>query len=232
MSELPDQVTPRHSDVAPQLDPAEQTQTLRFLYSPRTALAGELDRPNPHAKKTTFQPEVVAALQSRFGERVLLVTLYAGEHTVYLTRDAIVDACTYLRDEHGFDYLGDMATVDRFTEDDRFEVLYNLVSVVGKKRLRLKVRVDEDDAVVPTIIGVFPAANWHEREAWDMMGIRFEGHPDLRRVFMPEDFAYFPARKDFPTLGIPGSLPLPPQVSDGPVQLDPYPAAHGQKPQD
>lgn len=230
MSETP--LPQRPPDVAPLVDPGETTQTLKFLYTPRTALAGELERPNPHAKATTFQPDVVAALQARLGAAVTAVTLYAGEHTVYLERGAVVDACRFLKDEQGFDYLSDMATVDRFTEDDRFEVVYNLVSLAGKKRLRLKTRVDEADPAVPTITDVYPAAEWHEREAWDMTGVRFDGHPDLRRVFMPEDFAYHPARKDFPTLGIPGSLPLPPRVSDGPVQLDPFPRAHGETPRD
>ena len=193
----------RLPDTAPVVDPGETTQTLKFLYTPRTALAGEAERPNPHAKATTFQPAVVEALQARLGAAVRAVALYAGEHTVYLDRAAVVDACRLLHEEQGFDYLADMATVDRFTEEDRFEVLYNLVSTAGRKRLRLRVRVDEADPVVPTITGVYPAAEWHEREAWDMMGVRFEGHPDLRRVFMPEDFDYHPARKDFPTLGMP-----------------------------
>ena len=223
---------PHPPDIAPLVDPGQTTQTLKFLYTPRTALAGELEKPNPHAKATTFQPEAVAALQDRLGEAVRAVALYAGEHTVYLDRAAVVDACRLLKDELGFDYLADMATVDRFTEEDRFEVVYNVVSMAGRKRLRLKVRVDEGDPVVPTITGVYPAANWHEREAWDMLGVRFEGHPDLRRVYMPEDFQYHPVRKDFPTLGIPGSLPLPPNETDGPLQLDPFPAAHGERPKD
>lgn len=206
--------------------------SLPFLYSPRQALAGEADRPNPHAKATSFQPEAVEALRERFGEAFRGVALYAGEHSVLLTREAIVEACRFLRDEHGFDYLSDMATVDRFSDDERFEVSYNLVSMAGRKRLRLKVRVEETDPTVPTIIDVYPAAEWHEREAWDMMGIRFDGHPDLRRLFMPEDFEYHPARKEFPVLGIPGSLPLPPRVSDGAVQLDPFPRAHGELPKD
>ncbi len=206
--------------------------TLAFLYTPRQALAGESDRPNPHAKATTFQPDVVEALQKRFGEAIAGVTLYAGEHTVYVGRDTIVDVCAYLKGEHDFNYLSDIGTVDRFTEEDRFEVFYNLVSLAGRKRLRVKVRVDESDPVVPTITPVHPAAAWHEREAWDMMGIRFDGLEDARRLFMPEDFDYHPARKDFPTLGIPGSLPLPPRVSDGAVQFDPYPRAHGELPKD
>ena len=122
-----------------------------------------------------------------------------------------------------------MGGADRFTENDRYEVFYNLVSIEKGKRLRLMVRVDEESMTVPSVCSVYPAANWNEREAWDMFGLRFEGHPDLRRMFMPEDFEYHPLRKEFPLLGIPGSMPLPPQVPTGALTGDPYPAAHGSK---
>ena len=222
-------------DDAPFADPGEQTQTLKFYFTPRSALAGEMERlrfENPHAKESTVVPNVVEALQAQFSDALAEVTTYAGETTVIVDKARIAEVCLWLRDEVGFDYLADMATVDRFTEDDRFEVVYNLCSIAARKRLRLKVRVDEDDAVVPTVTHVWPGANWHEREAWDMMGVRFDGHPDLRRIYMPEDFEYHPLRKEFPTLGIPGSLPLPPNSPDGPNQLDPFPRAHGQIPKD
>ncbi|HLT45788.1 MAG TPA: NADH-quinone oxidoreductase subunit C [Rubricoccaceae bacterium] len=223
------------ADTTPQVHADQQKQTLKFFFTPRDALAGEMEklrRENPHAKDTTYVPDLVDALKARFGEALGEVALYAGEHTVYVDRAAIVDVCRFLREEAGFDYLCDMATVDRFTEEDRFEVVYNLVSIPHRKRLRLKVRVDEEDPVVPSITPVYRAANWHEREAWDMMGIRFEGHPDLRRIFLPEDFEYHPLRKDFPVLGIPGSLPLPPQQADGDLVYDPFPRAHGDLPED
>ncbi|MDT0630344.1 NADH-quinone oxidoreductase subunit C [Rubrivirga sp. S365] len=225
-------------DGAPFVDPAEQTQTLKFHFTPRAALAGEMERlqtENPHAKASTVVPKVIQALQDRFGGEggaVGEVVGYAGETTVYVDRDAIADVCLFLRDEVGFDYMADMATVDRFTEEDRFEVVYNLCALKARKRIRLKVRVDEDDPAVPTVTHVWPGAGWHEREAWDMMGIRFDGNPDMRRIYMPEDFEYHPLRKEFPTLGIPGSLPLPPNHPDGDLQLDPYPRAHGLIPKD
>lgn len=222
-------------DDAPFVDPAEQTQTLKFYFTPRASLAGEMDRlrtANPHAKESTVVPNVVQALRDQFGDAVGEVVGYAGETTVYVDKGRIAEVCLWLRDEVGFDYLSDIAAVDRFTEEDRFEVAYNLCAIRARKRLRLKVRVDEDDAVVPTVTHVWPGANWHEREAWDMMGIRFDGHPDLRRIYMPEDFEYHPLRKEFPTLGIPGSLPLPPNRPDGPNQIDPFPRAHGEIPKD
>ena len=213
-------------------DPGQEKQTLKFYFTPRQALAGEFDQKNPHAKDSTFQPEVIEALGERFGDTITGVAEYASEHTVFVEKSAIVDVCRHLKEEMGYMYLSEMGTIDRFTEEDRFEVYYSLVNMQTQKRLRIKVRVDEEDPTVPSVISVFRSANWHEREAWDMMGIRFDGHPDLRRIFMPEDFEYHPARKEFPTLGIPGSLPLPPLVSDGELTLDPFPRAHGELPQD
>ena len=104
----------------------------------------------------------------------------------------------------------DVQIKELFAADpDRFEVVYHLYSLEHKRYVRLKVRVDEQDPVVPTVTGIWPGANWHERETFDMFGIRFAGHPDLRRLYMPEEFEYYPLRKDFPLMGIPDSLPLP-----------------------
>lgn len=206
-----------------------ETNTLNFHFTPRVGLAGEVERlkrDNPHAKDTTYLPDLAEALQSTFGDAIGEVTLYAGETTVYVDRASIREVCEALKTEMGFEYLSDMGTIDRFTEDGRFEVFYNILNIGSRQRLRLKVRVEEDDPVVPSVVSVWRAANWHEREAWDMMGIRFDGHPDLRRLMMPEDFEYHPARKEFPTLGIPGSLPLPPREPDGDLTTDPYAAAH------
>lgn len=228
------------SDATPTVDPTQTTQTLKFYFTPREALAGEMERlraENPGAKPSTYLPDLAEALAERFGRAadgggIGETTLYAGETTVYIARASLLAVCQWLRDEAGFDYMADMATVDRFTEDERFEVVYNLCNLAERKRLRLKVRLEEDDAVVPTVTGIWFGAGWHEREAWDMMGIRFSGHPDHRRIYMPEDFEYHPLRKEFPTLGIPGSLPLPPNVSDGELTLDPFARAHGELPKD
>jgi NADH-quinone oxidoreductase subunit C len=95
------------------------------------------------------------------------------------------------------------------TPKKRFCVAYNLLSFKTHHRLRLKVFTEEKEPSVPSVTGVWKTANWHEREVYDMFGIIFEGHPDLRRLYMPEEFAYYPLRKDFPLMGIPGSLELP-----------------------
>jgi NADH-quinone oxidoreductase subunit C len=203
-------------------------ETLKFQFTPVDAPAGGAD--NPHAKASTHVPQVVEALKKEFGDDVLEVSLYAGEHTVVVARERIVDVCLYLKEDQGFDFLVDVAGVDRFTDEERFEVFYNLVSIDGGKRIRVKVRVGEEEPVVPSVTSVYRAADWNERECWDMLGIRFEGHPDLRRMYLPEDFEHHPLRKEFPLLGIPGSLPLPPQTPEGELTTDPFAAAHGSKP--
>ncbi|HET6569783.1 MAG TPA: NADH-quinone oxidoreductase subunit C [Rhodothermales bacterium] len=211
------------------LDSDRSHQALKFYFTP-------VDPPrpgpheNPHAKGTTFVPEVVEALQARFGDDVLGVAEYANEHTVLVRKGRIVEVCRFLKEEQGFAYLSDLGGADRFTEEDRFELIYNLVNIQDRKRIRIKTRVDEEELEVDSITPVYRAANWNEREVIDMLGIRFKGHPDPRRMFMPEDFEYYPLRKEFPLLGIPGSLPLPPQTPEGPLTMDPYAAAHGSKP--
>ncbi len=210
----------------------EGHEALKFEFTPLDPPRPEQATKNPMAKKTTWLPEVVDVLKERFGEKVQEVEVYAGEHTVIVDRHEIVEVCRYLKESLGFNYLADLGGIDRFTEEDRFEVFYNLVSIEGGKRLRVKVRVDENDPVVPSVVDIYPAANWNERECWDMFGIRFKGHPDLRRMYMPEDFEYHPLRKEFPPLGIPGSLPLPPQKPDGEQEYDPFARAHGKIPEE
>ena len=218
-------------DTGPRQDPNQEKQTLKFYFTPVAQPTEEEEETNPHAKQTTQVADVIEALREEFGEDVGEMVVYAGEHTVFVARERIVDVCRFLSEAHGFTYLSDLGTVDRFTEEDRFEVFYNLVALEQRKRIRVKLRTDEGTPV-PSVTGLYRAAMWHEREAWDMMGIHFDGHPDLRRMFMPEDFEYHPKRKEFPTLGIPGSLPLPPQSTGGALTADPFARAHGDVPTD
>ena len=201
---------------------------LKFHFTPADTPRG--DEENPHAQATTAVDDTASALREAFGEAIEEVAVYAGERTVYVAADRIVDICQHLKDALGFDYLVDLGGVDRFTEEGRFEVFYNLVNVAACKRIRLKVRVEEAAPQVPSVSELFKAADWNERECFDMLGIEFTGHEDLRRMYMPEDFAYYPQRKEFPLLGIPGSLPLPAQSPGGPLTMDPFAAAHGRVP--
>ncbi len=142
---------------------------------------------------------------------VLSSSEFRGELTLLVALPDIVRVCEALKTDPSlaFDMVIDVTAVDRYLPEGRFEVVYHLYSLQYKRYLRLKVRVEEQDPVVPTVSGVWPGANWHERETFDMFGIRFSGHPDLRRMYMPEEFEYHPLRKDFPLMGIPDSLPLP-----------------------
>lgn len=157
--------------------------------------------------------KAVEKLKEKFPEAIVDVVEFRGETTVVVKKEKIVEVSKFLKEdpELKFDYMVDMAGVDYYREKERFAVVYNIWSIENKARLRLKVFVDEDDPVVPSVTSVWSAANWNEREVFDMFGIKFSGHPDLRRIYMPEDYEYYPLRKDFPVMGIPGSIPLPGQ---------------------
>jgi NADH-quinone oxidoreductase subunit C len=119
--------------------------------------------------------------------------------TIYVPADALVDTCTALRDTPSlrFNVLIEVTAADYFPRDPRFEVVYHLLSIPNRSRLRVKVRV-AGEGRVPTVQGVWKGAGWPEREVWDMFGIVFDGHPDLRRLLMPEDWDGHPGRKDYP----------------------------------
>jgi NADH-quinone oxidoreductase subunit C len=136
---------------------------------------------------------------------------FRGDLTISVRTEDIVRVCEFLKTdpELVFDMIVDLCGVDMYRPEGRFEVVYNLYSLRNSWYLRLKVKVGEDNAVVPSVSGVWPGAGWHERETYDMFGIRFTGHPDLRRMYMPEEYEYYPLRKEFPLMGIPDSIPLP-----------------------
>ena len=148
---------------------------------------------------------ILDTLRVRFGDAVVETHAHRGDSTAVVDRAALAAVLRFCRDEPGlaFDVLMDLTAVDdlRFPgreDGPRFEVVYHLYSLAENHRLRLKVRVDEDDAVVPTASGVWAIANWLEREVWDMFGVRFDGHPDPRRLLMYEEFSGHPLRKDYP----------------------------------
>jgi len=128
---------------------------------------------------------------------------FRGETAIVVPREHIRRACEFLAAEPSlkFAYLSDITTVDRFPLEPRFEVNYHLISIENKMRLRLKVRLAGSDPNLLSVTPVWPTANWHERENFDLFGIRFEGHPDLTRILMPDDWEGFPLRKDYPVEG-------------------------------
>ena len=134
---------------------------------------------------------------------------YANQITIRVSQENLFPFLKLLKETFGFDYFADLANVDHFTDENRFELVYNLLNLTENKRIFISCRLSEDNLEVESVVSIWPAANWNERETYDMMGIRFKNHPDLRRMYMPEDFEYFPLRKEFPLLGIPGSIQLP-----------------------
>jgi NADH-quinone oxidoreductase subunit C len=136
-------------------------------------------------------------------QAVAEVIEFRGETTVVVPQQHLVRAAEYLASEPSlrFTFLSDLTTVDRFPMEPRFELNYHLLSIERSLRLRLRVRVAGAQPEVPTVTGVWPTANWHERESFDLFGIRFHGHPDLRRILLPDAWEGHPLRKDYPVEG-------------------------------
>jgi NADH-quinone oxidoreductase subunit C len=126
-----------------------------------------------------------------------------GELTIWIRREGVMEVCRFLRDdpELDFDHITDICSVDYPEDEERFEVIYHFYSVRKRHRIRLKARVPEEDCTIDSITGLWQGANFLEREVYDMMGICFNHHPDLRRILLTDDFDGFPLRKDFPTEG-------------------------------
>ena len=150
-------------------------------------------------------------LKEKFPSTEIEVSDYRDELTIMFDKKNIVDVCSFLKSDAELEFVwcSDITAIDWATRRNRFTVVYNIFSMKHNFRLRLKCDVDESDFTIDTVSSVWQAANWQERETYDMYGIKFNNHPDLRRMYMPEEFEYHPLRKDFPLMGIPGSLPLP-----------------------
>lgn len=147
---------------------------------------------------------LVTALQHEHPEWISEIIEAYSEVTAIVPREHIVAVCSALKTgaDSKFDFLADICGVDRGPEEEpRFEVNYHLFSTTKYHRLRLKVLLNETDVHVPTVTGVWRTANWHERETYDLVGIVFDGHPDLRRILLPDDWQGHALRKDFPLRG-------------------------------
>jgi NADH-quinone oxidoreductase subunit C len=142
----------------------------------------------------------IEAARSAFGNAVQDVIESRGETTIVVDADQIVEVCRYFRDTSGLEYnfLSDVTAVDYLPNEPRFAVCYHLYSMVHNRRIRIKVYLPGDEPKIESITGVWLSANFQEREAYDMFGIVFEGHPNLRRILMPEDWEGYPQRKDYP----------------------------------
>jgi NADH/F420H2 dehydrogenase subunit C len=167
------------------------------------APAGPSDPPPPAG---TPVPPYVAALQTALPDAITQTSFYVGDWTVIVPADRLLEVATFLRDTPAtaFDFCSDVTASDWPTRPQRFDVIYCLYSTGRRHRLRVKVRAGENEPV-PSVTGIWPAANWLEREVYDLFGVHIVGHPDLRRILMPEDWQGHPQRKDYPLEG-PGEL--------------------------
>ena len=147
-------------------------------------------------------------LRAQFGEILSEPVEFRGEITLKLSdANRIAEVCEFAKKSLGFDYLVDISSVDNYGDDPRFTIVYELYGYGHRTHLRLKTDVSEEGSELPTVTGVWKTADWHEREIYDMMGVRFRGHPDLRRILMWEGYPHFPLRKDFPLAGKPTEMP-------------------------
>jgi len=147
-------------------------------------------------------------IKAKFGDLISEPTEFRGEITLKLAdAEKIFDVCQFAKRSLGFDYLVDICSVDNYGEDPRWTVIYHLRGVANGQDLRIKTDVSEEKSELPSVLPIWRTANWHEREVYDLMGIRFSGHPDLRRILMWEGYPYHPLRKDFPLAGKPTDLP-------------------------
>ena len=169
-------------------------------------------------------------LKAKFGDLISEPLEFRGEVSTKISdAERIVEVCTFAKKELGFDYLVDVSSVDNYGEDPRWTIVYHLYGIAHKQYLRLSTKVSDESSELPTVTGVWRTADWHEREIYDMMGVRFRGHPDLRRIIMWEGYPYHPLRKDFPVTGKPSELPDVAFTKTAPIEGGPFVTTPGGK---
>ena len=174
--------------------------------------------------------ELAQKLKAQFGNLLSEPSEFRGEITLQvLEAGQIAAVCAFAKQELGFDYLVDLSSVDNYGDDPRWTVVYELYGYSHRCHLRLKTDVNEEKSELPTVTSVWRTADWHEREIYDMMGVRFRGHADLRRILMWEGYPYFPLRKDFPLGGKPTELPEIAFTKTAPIEGGPFVTVPGGK---
>jgi NADH-quinone oxidoreductase subunit C len=152
--------------------------------------------------------DLAKKLKMKFGDLLSEPAEFRGEIGLTLAdAERIVELCTFAKKELGFDFLVDITSIDNYGDDPRWTIVYHFYGLDHRCYLRLRTDVSEEKSELPSVIGVWRTADWHEREIYDMMGVRFRGHPDLRRIIMWEGYPYHPLRKDFPLAGKPSEMP-------------------------
>ena len=148
----------------------------------------------------------ISTLKGVFATRVLGSVEFRGEHTITVELSALREVLEYCKNSLGYDFLLDISSLDHFGDHPRFEMVYELATVDDSKHLRVKAAVGEEQSVA-SVVDLWLAADWHEREVYDMMGITIDGHPNMKRILMWEGYPFFPLRKDFPLAGRPSDMP-------------------------
>lgn len=175
-------------------------------------------------------PDLAARLAEAFLTVLGSPSEFRGEKTLILKDpERIAEVCAHAKTQLGFDYLLDISSVDNYGDDPRFTIVYELYGTGHHQHLRVKTSVSEEQPELPTVTGVWRTADWHEREIYDMMGVRFRGHPDLRRILMWDGYPYFPLRKDFPLAGKPSEMPEVAFTNPAPLEGGPFVTAPGGK---
>jgi NADH-quinone oxidoreductase subunit C len=151
--------------------------------------------------------EMFDSMEKSLGGKLQQRTEFRGERTYMIAAEHLHHIAKSCRDDFSFDYLLDITSIDNFGEEPRFEIVYHLYSLPNAVHLRLRLKLSEEANAPDTVSDIWPTANWHEREIYDMMGIKFNGHPDLRRILMWDGYPFFPLRKDFPLAGLPSDMP-------------------------
>ncbi len=145
--------------------------------------------------------KLIEKVRALFATEIIEIKEFRGQTAILINKQNAKKIIKYLKEQEGFNHLQDLCGVDYYPEKPRFEVVYNLYSIWRKMHLRVRVKVHEEDPEIDTITDLWQGANWHERECYDMFGISFKGHADLRRILMPEDWNGHPLRKDYPLKG-------------------------------
>ena len=165
--------------------------------------------------------ELLISLGKLLASKIKAKEEFRGETSFTISTTDLREVAKFCRDELSFDYLVDISSIDNFGEDPRFEVVYELYSMTLAVHLRLKLAVAEE-VEVPTVSDIWPTADWHEREVYDMMGLKFTGHPDLRRILMWDGYPFFPLRKEFPLEGLPSDMPDVAFTASAPLEGGPF----------
>ena len=171
--------------------------------------------------------EASSAIKGHFGDAVLKTVEQHGETSLTVALDRLHAIMAWCKDELRFDYLVDVSSLDHLGQEPRFEMVYELYGYSHGSHLRIKAAVAEDQPV-PSMINLWATADWHEREVYDMMGITFDGHPDLRRILMWDGYPFFPLRKDFPLEGKPSEMPEVAFTNVAPLEGGPFVTCSGE----